>query len=167
MGSALPLDLLIDITSSGVKDAFSIGKLNTIVIEKYNEALPNLRFNQASDLAMAQSIFGTSSSVAKFAEVYFGVISKSATKADNLFIYNWNEADTPAVLKGGKLSSLGELKKLNGKLKITLGGVSVDISVNFSTADSFSSAANLLQTAIRGATGQDSNNNFKIFKRTN
>ena len=37
MGSALPLDLLIDITSSGVKDGFSIGKLNTIVIEKYNE----------------------------------------------------------------------------------------------------------------------------------
>ena len=160
MGSALPLDLLIDITSSGVKDDFAIGKLNTIVIEKYNELLPNSKFNQASDLQTVQSIFGAISSVAKFAEVYFGVISKSATKADNLFIYNWNETDTPAVLKGGKLSSLGELKKLNGKLKITLGGVSVDISVNFSTADSFASAANLLQTAIRGATGQDSNNNF-------
>ena len=33
MGSALPLDLLIDITSTGVKDAFTIGKLNTILIE--------------------------------------------------------------------------------------------------------------------------------------
>ena len=77
MGSALPLDLLIDITSSGVKDGFTIGKLNTIVIEKYNEALPNSRFNQASDLQTAQAIFGATSSVAKFAEVYFGVISKS------------------------------------------------------------------------------------------
>ena len=62
MGSALPLDLLIDITSAGVKDAFSIGKLNTIVIEKYNQALPNARFNQASDLATTQSIFSASAS---------------------------------------------------------------------------------------------------------
>ena len=160
MGSALPLDLLIDITSAGVKDAFSIGKLNTIVIEKYNASLPNARFNQASDLATTQSIFSTSASVAKFAEVYFGVISKSATKADNLFIYNWNQEDTPAVLKGGKISSLSDIKTLNGKLKITLGSVSVDISVNFTTADSFASAGTLLQNAIRGATGQDSNENF-------
>ena len=160
MGSALPLDLLIDITSAGVKDAFSIGKLNTIVIEKYNTSLPNARFNQASDLATTQSIFSTSASVAKFAEVYFGVISKSATKADNLFIYNWNQEDTPAVLKGGRISSLSEIKTLNGKLKITLGSVSVDISVNFTTADSFASAGTLLQNAIRGATGQDSNENF-------
>ena len=44
MGSALPLDLLIDITSTGVKDAFTIGKLNTILIEKYDETLPNAKF---------------------------------------------------------------------------------------------------------------------------
>ena len=161
MGSALPLDLLIDITSTGVKDAFTIGKLNTILIEKYDETLPNAKFNQSYDLATTQAIFGTSSKVAKFAEVYFGVISKSATKADMLFVYNWNETDTPAILKGAKLSSLSEIKALDGKLKINLGGVSVDISVNFSTADSFASAATLLQAAIRGATGQDSNDNFK------
>ena len=37
MASALPLDLLIDITSTGVKDAFTIGKLNTILIQKREE----------------------------------------------------------------------------------------------------------------------------------
>ena len=161
MGSALPLDLLIDITSTGVKDAFTIGKLNTILIEKYDETLPNAKFVECFDLSTTQSIFGTQSNTAKFAGVYFGVISKSATKADRLFIYNWNEADTPAILKGAKLSSLSEVKALNGNFKLTLGAKTAEINVNFDTAVSFASAANILQEAIRRATGQDSNDNFK------
>lgn len=67
MGSALPLDLLIDITSTGVKDAFTIGKLNTILIEKYDETLPNAKFIECFDLSTTQSIFGTQSNTAKFA----------------------------------------------------------------------------------------------------
>ena len=159
MGSALPLDLLIDITSTGVKDAFTIGKLNTILIEKYNSDLPNAKFIECFDLSTTQSVFGTQSNTAKFAGVYFGVISKSATKADRLFVYNWNESDTPAILKGAKLSSLSEVKALNGKFKLTLGADTAEISVNFDSADSFASAANLLQTAIRSADGQDDNEN--------
>ena len=160
MGSALPLDLLIDITSTGVKDAFTIGKLNTILIEKYNSELPNAKFIECFDLSTTQSIFGTQSNTAKFAGVYFGVISKSATKADRLFVYNWNEDDTPAILKGAKLSALSEIKALNGKFKLTLGTETAEISVNFNKADSFTSASGILQTAIRSATGQDANNNF-------
>lgn len=160
MGSALPLDLLIDITSTGVKDAFTIGKLNTILIEKYDETLPNAKFVECFDLSTTQSIFGTQSNTSKFAGVYFGVISKSATKADRLFIYNWNEADTPAILKGAKLSSLSEIKALNGKFKLTLGAETAEISANFTSADSFVNAAAILQASIRAATGQDSNNNF-------
>ncbi|EGV1688478.1 DUF3383 domain-containing protein, partial [Campylobacter coli] len=160
MASALPLDLLIDITSTGVKDAFTIGKLNTILIQKYDESLPNPKFNQVFDLSTTQSLFGSQSEVAGFAGVYFGIISKSATKCDMLFIYNWNKDAIPAVLKGGKSPALSTLKTLNGKVKVTFGATSVDISIDLTQASSFSDAASKIQTAIREATGQESNENF-------
>ena len=161
MASALPLDLLIDITSTGVKDAFTIGKLNTILIQKYDENLPNHKFNQVFDLSTTKTLFGSQSKVTGFAGVYFGIISKSATKCDMLFVYNWNKEDIPAVLKGGKSPSLSTLKTLNGKVKITLGTTAVDIDIDLSEASSFSDVASKIQTAIRGADGQNSNENFK------
>ena len=39
MANALPVDLIIDITSTGVKDTFTIGKLNTLIIKSTGKAL--------------------------------------------------------------------------------------------------------------------------------
>lgn len=157
---ALPLDLLIDITSVGVRDTFVLGKLNTLLIEKYDESLPQDKFTTTYDLSTTQAIFGAGSDVASFASKYFGFLSKNATKADLLMIYTWNTEDTAPVLKGGKVESLSDLKTLNGKFKITIGKVSVDVSLDLSEATSFLDAANKIQTAITGADGQNSNDAF-------
>ncbi|WP_299546051.1 DUF3383 family protein [uncultured Helicobacter sp.] len=158
---ALPLDLIIDVTSVGVKDTFTIGKLNTIIIEKYNEALPIEKFTQVANLQQAQSIFGFDSPVVDFASVYFGFLSKSATKCDYLFVYSWSEADLPAVLKGGKAPALSVLKTLNGGFNITIGKTTATIkNLDLTGATDFANAASLIQQAINGAEGQTSNNNF-------
>ena len=102
MANALPVDLIIDITSTGVRDTFTIGKLNTLIIQKYSETLPNDAFDVVYSKDIAAKRYGYNSSVAGFARVYFGIKSKSATICEQLFIYNWNKDDTPAVLKGGK-----------------------------------------------------------------
>lgn len=158
--NALPLDLIIDVNSTGVKDTFTIGKLNTIIINKYNESLPNEKFIQISNLQQAQSIFGFGSDVAGFASVYFGFLSKSATKCDYLFIYNWSKTALPAVLKGGKAPALSVIKTLNGGFDITIGATNATIKVDLSSANDYTTAATLLQTAINGAKGQESNANF-------
>ncbi|HDZ5042719.1 TPA: DUF3383 family protein [Campylobacter jejuni] len=157
---ALPLDLLIDINSVGVRDTFILGKLNTVLIEKYDDVLPQDKFTQTYDLSTTQAIFGFSSNVSSFASKYFGFLSKNATKADLLTIYSWNTEDTAPVIKGGKIESLSELKILNGNFKITIGKVSADIEVDLSEATSLTDVANKLQTAITSAQGQDSNEAF-------
>ncbi|HEG5317645.1 TPA: DUF3383 family protein [Campylobacter jejuni] len=154
---ALPLDLIVDVTSVGVRDTFTIGKLNTLLIEKYDGSLPQNKFTQTYDLSTTQAIFGSQSNVSKFASKYFGFISKNATKADLLNIYTWNSEDTSPVIKGGVAKSLSELKTLNGKFKITIGGASADISVDLTGATSYTDVATKLQTAITSADGQDSN----------
>lgn len=164
--NALPLDLIIDVTSTGVRDTFTIGKLNTIIIEKYDTNFPNKKFTQISNLQQAQEIFGFNSNVANFASVYFGFLSKSATKCDYLFIYNWSQDDTPAILKGGKAPALSVIQTLNGGFDITLGATTATISVDLTGATDYSNAATLLQTAINSAEGQDSNANFTNAKVT-
>ena len=148
MANALPVDLIIDITSTGVKDTFTIGKLNTLIIQKYSETLPNDAFDVVYTKDIAAKRYGYNSSVAGFARVYFGIKSKSATICEQLFIYNWNTTATPAVLKGGKAPALSKLKTLNGKFKITIGETTKEIDVNLTTANDFTNAATILQTAI-------------------
>ncbi|HEF3505139.1 TPA: DUF3383 family protein, partial [Campylobacter jejuni] len=132
-------------------------KLNTLLIEKYDGSLPQNKFTQTYDLSTTQAIFGSQSNVSKFASKYFGFISKNATKADLLNIYTWNSEDTSPVIKGGVAKSLSELKTLNGKFKITIGGASADISVDLTGSTSYADVATKLQTAITSADGQDSN----------
>ena len=148
MANALPVDLIIDITSTGVKDTFTIGKLNTLIIQKYSETLPNDAFDVVYTRDIAAKRYGYNSSVAGFARVYFGIKSKSATICEQLFIYNWNTTATPAVLKGGKAPALSKLKTLNGKFKITIGATTKEVEVNLTTATDFTNAATILQTAI-------------------
>lgn len=158
MANSLPLDLLVDITSTGVKDAFTIGKLNTILITKYNKGLPNGKFVELADLNSALNNFGSDSDVYKFASAYFGFVSKSATKCDLLYVYNWSKEATSAVLKGGMAPALSTLQSLNGKAKVTIGADSDDIEVNFAGISNYADAANKIQEAIRtapNATGKD------------
>ncbi len=159
MGSALPLDLLIDITSTGVKDAFTIGKLNTLLVTKYNDNLPNATFTQITNLQQAQSFFGYDSEIAGFAAVYFGFISKTASKCDYLFVYNWSKTDLPAILKGGSVKSLQDYANANGGFALTISGETHNVEVDFTEAgaqDDFSYAiiADILQDAINALDGQ-------------
>lgn len=149
MANALPVDLIIDITSTGVKDTFTIGKLNTLIIQKYSETLPNDVFDVVYTKDIAAKRYGYNSSVAGFARVYFGIKSKSATICEQLFIYNWNTTATPAVLKGGKAPALSKLKTLNGKFKATIGATTNEITVDLTGATDFADAASKIQTALR------------------
>lgn len=166
MAKMLPLDLIIDIKSTSVKDTFTIGKLNTILIEKYNPELPQEKFTELYDYSTAQNTYGFDSGVAKFSNYYFSFLSKTATAPDRLFVYNWSQANTSPVIKGAEANALSTLKSLNGKFKITIGTASADVEANLTSANSYTECASTLQTAIRGATGQESNAGFTNAKVT-
>lgn len=158
MGSALPLDLLIDITSTGVKDTFTIGKLNTLLITQYDNDLPNATFTQITSLQQAQSFFGYDSKIAGFAAVYFGFISKTASKCDYLFVYNWSKNDLPAILKGGRAKSLQDYYAANGGFALTISGKTQNVEVDFTTAGakddfSYTIIAEIMQDAINALEG--------------
>ena len=160
MASCLPLDLIVDITSTSVKDTFTIGKMNTLLIDKYNDDLPNKDFVQITDLSQAQSIFGFESDVAKFASIYFGFVSKNATKCDFLFVYSWNKTDKPAVLKGGKVQSLAQYEGIKGAFSLTISGVKENVELDLSELESPVQTYQELALKLQEAINKVDNQNF-------
>lgn len=153
---SLPLDLIVDITSSAVKDTFMIGKLNTLCINKYDPNNPQPKFVEAHQLSDIIGTYGLDSDMYGFGSVYFGVISKSATRADTLYIYNWSKENVAPFLNGARITLLDDIQSLRGSFILAINGIEREVAIDFDLVTSFSEAGEKLQEAIRSAgTGLD------------
>lgn len=149
MAGGIPLDWLINVTSTGVRDIFSLAKLHTLLITQGDSANPRPQFERFYNANSVLKAYGADSSVYKFAVNYFGFTSKTATKADLLTVYRWNKTATGAILQGAKVDkSVGYLSALNGVLSVSIGGIVENVAVNFEGATSLSDIAQIMQTAI-------------------
>ena len=148
---SLPLDLIVDITSSAVKDTFMIGKLNTLCINKYDPNNPQPKFVEAHQLSDIISTYGLDSPMYGFGSVYFGVISKSATRADTLYVYNWSEENVAPFLNGARIALLEDIQGLSGSFVLSINGIEKEVNINFNMVASFSEAGEILQESIRSA----------------
>lgn len=158
MAGGIPLDWLVNISSVGVRDIFSLAKLHSLLITKGNSANPRPKFERFYNANQVLDAYGADSSAYKFALNYFGFVSKTATKADLLTIYSWNTTATGAILQGAKIDkSVSYLAGLNGVLTFNIGGVSENVAVDFTGAVAYADIAQILQTAIN-ATGTETDN---------
>lgn len=144
----IPLDWLVNITSAGVRDAFSISKLPTLLVTKVGDN-PAEQWNKFYDAQGVKKVFGYDSASGAFADNYFGFTSKKASKADMLSVLVWNESATQAMIKGGIPSDLEALKKLNGGFTFNANGQSKNVSVDLTSANSYTDVATKLQDKIR------------------
>lgn len=147
MGTALPIDLLVEVNSTGVRDTFTIGKLPTLLITKANDSLPQPQFSKFTNLSAVKTAF-KSGSVVDFATEYFGFTSKNATKADLLNVFVLNTSNAPAMIKGAKLAEIGTLTALVGSAKFTIDGKSYDIELDFTTCTAYADIAAVIKTAL-------------------
>lgn len=148
--AGIPLNWLIDITSVGVKDSFSLSKLPTLLVTKYNTEFITPKWNKFYDVESVKKAFGASSEVGIFANNYFSVVNKMASKPDLLNVYVWNENATPAILQGGKVAYLDTLK-VSGAFSLTIGEDTRDIVADLTQALSYTDIATKLQEALNEA----------------
>lgn len=93
------------------------------------------------------SYFGSSSTEASLASIYFNGFDNSNVKPGALLLSQYNTADVGAFLRGGSLSAmtLTQLQALSGVLSISVNGsVKTSSTINLSAATSFSNAATLI-----------------------
>lgn len=148
--AGIPLSWLVDITSVGVKDSFSLSKLPTLLVTKYDSEYINPKWSKFYDVDSVKKAFGANTSVGKFGNNYFSVVNKMSSKPDLLNVYIWNENATPAILQGGRVSSINTLKT-SGAFSLTIGRDTRDVTVDLSDVVSYSDVATRLQNAINKA----------------
>lgn len=148
MKKFLPIDNIVSNTATSVKDAFSLNKLNTLLIVKAN----NQPHNELETFYNTNEIldkYGVGD-VYEWASAFFGVTSKNATKPDLLSIYNWSKDDTPASLVGGRCSDISILKTLKGGFSIEIGSYKGSITLDLTSEGivSYDNIANAIQVAL-------------------
>lgn len=114
-----------------------------------------LSFGTASAVS---DYFGYESDEYKMAMVYFNGYDNSTIKPGTLFVYRHASAAVAPFLRGAKAEDeaalLSSLKSVgSGTLTITIGTEQTIQNVNFGEATSLSDCAQILQTAIQGASG--------------
>lgn len=148
MSGGIPLSELVSVTSSGVRDTFSISKLPTLLIVK-NAELPIQRWAKYYDSISAGKALGNTSKGKIFADNYFNFTSKKAQKPDLLNVLYYNTEAKPACLIGTSAKSLDYLKTLNGAFSISIDNIKKDINLNLSNVFSYSDIATKIQESIR------------------
>lgn len=148
MSGGIPLNELISVTSTGIRETFSLSKLPTLLITTSAE-LPAQRWGKYYDSLSVSKALGNTSSAKLFADNYFSFTSKKAQKADLLNILYYNAEAKPAALIGASAKDLDKLKVLNGAFSISIGGTKKDVSLDLTSAVSYSDVATKLQDSIR------------------
>ena len=170
--AGIPLSWLVDITSVGVKDSFSLSKLPTLLVTKHKSEYVTPKWNKHFDADSTKKSFGENTSVGKFGSNYFSVKNKLSSKPDLLNVFVWNETPIPAILQGGRVSSINTLKT-SGAFSLTIGGDTRDVIVDLSDVVSYTDVATRLQNAINKAgeatptildVSIGKNTNFKVTK---
>ena len=155
----IPLSWLIQVNSTGIKEAFSLSKLHSLAITKYSKNNPNDKWLSFYDSDSVANTFGFDSLEYNFALNYFSVTNKKSSKADLLTFYVWNSENTSPAIKGARVDDLAKLKTLNGKVAFTIGSTKKDVTINLTQTNSYSDVANKIQEAIRSAGAATTGNN--------
>ncbi len=148
MSGGIPLSELVSVTSTGIKETFSLSKLPTLLIITGAE-LPVQRWSKYYDSASVGKALGNASTAKLFANNYFSFTSKKAQRADLLNVLYYNTEAKPASLIGAQAKNLDKLKALNGAFSINIGGTKKDVSLDLTSVVSYNDIATKLQESIR------------------
>ncbi|WP_347220292.1 DUF3383 domain-containing protein [Chryseobacterium sp.] len=94
--------------------------------------------------------YGLNSAIYKGAVVYFNGFEGATIRPNSLFISTYNSDEVAAKIIGGDISttSIDNLKLITGSLSITVDGAVKNVTIDLSTANSYSDAAALIGTAL-------------------
>lgn len=148
--STIPFSQVVSVVPSVLSAGGIAVDLNGLMLTQNSYAPYGqvLQFSSASGVA---SYFGSTSTEATLASVYFNGVSNGTTLPGTLFFARYPEAAIAGTLQGGSLASvtLGQLQAMTGTLTVTVAGVvKTSGTINLTGATSFSNAATIIQAAF-------------------
>ena len=152
--NTIPASLYVSVTPSVVSGGGTGLNLIELMLTT-NTRVPIGQVYSFPSLAAVQTYFGSSSSEAAAAAVYFLGFDGSTVKPGALLFAQYPTANVGAYLRGGNVSglTLAQLQALSGVLTVTIDGTPhTSSAINLSAVTSFSAAAQNI-TGQLGLTG--------------
>lgn len=144
---AIPLSYLASVLP-GVLSAGDSSALYALMLTQ-NDQAPTGGVMSFSDAASVGALFGNDSQEYASAAVFFGGFTNSPRVPSVLYVCRLADAEVAAALYGAKLGlTLAQLQALSGTMAISIDGTAKSVSLDFSTATSFSNAASMIETAL-------------------
>jgi hypothetical protein len=148
--STIPFSKVVSVVPSVLSAGGIAVDLNGLMLTQ-NSYAPYNSILTFTDAASVKSYFGSTSTEATLASVYFNGYSIGTQLPGNLLFARYPEAAIAGWLTGGNISgiALSTLQAYTGTLAITVGGVlQTSGTINLTGATSFSSAATIIQAAF-------------------
>ena len=148
--STIPFSQVVSVVPSVLSAGGQAVDLNGLFLTQSSFA-PYGQVLQFSDAAGVKSYFGSTSTEATLAGIYFNGYSIGTQLPGSLLFARYPETAIAGTLQGGSLASvtLGQLQAFTGTLAITVAGVvKTSGAINLTAATSFSNAATIIQAAF-------------------
>jgi hypothetical protein len=151
MTNSIPASQLVRVTPSVLSAGGEALDLNSVFLSK-DAAIPVGQVISFPTAQAVSSFFGSSSTEAGLAAIYFAGFDGATILPSNLYFARWNDADVAAYLRSGSLAALtlSQLQAFSGTLIIDINGETVTSpSINLSSATSFTNAAALITAGLQ------------------
>lgn len=154
----LPLEKFAPTSATVQNSAFTVEKKNLILAMDNNligTKTPYIEYSGASALTKFKADFGSDIAEYSALQKYFGFMSKTGGSPEKAIIVRWYKSNTAPFIKGSKIENLSALKTItNGSFKLRFNDTEEEISgLDFSSANSYSDIAKLIQVAVNGKSG--------------
>lgn len=151
----IPIKEIVSVTPRLISAGQTGLELNGLFLTKSDRIPTGARVLEFTDVKSVGDYFGLESTEYALAGVYFAGYDNSYRKPARVYFGLYITADLKAWIRGGSPAALTALKALTaGTLTLTIGSTTNALTLNLSSATSYSAAAALIQTAIRAKTGE-------------
>lgn len=151
----LPLSKFVSVSAVVSKPAFTVEKKHLILAidnPLISSEKPYIEYDTVSDF---KKDFGATKEYSAL-QKYFGWMGKTGLSPDKAIIVRWYKENAAPFVKGGAVEKLSTLKAItDGSFKVAFNGnTAVEISgLDFSSVNSYSEIATIIQTAMRSESG--------------
>lgn len=147
----IPASQIVQVNPRVIPGGASNLEFNGLILTK-NSSIISGNVVQFSDSEGVYDFFGAESTEARLAEVYFLGYNNSFIKPKKLFFAKYSDTASPAYIRGASLSDFAPIKEItDGELTLYLSEEISLTGLDFSSATTFSNAAQILQEAIHAA----------------
>ena len=147
---SIPASAIVNVVPNVISSGGSALDLNGLILTTSTQIPLGSVLSFPTQLAVA-SYFGSSSTEAAAATIYFNGFDNSNVKPGALLMAQYNTGSVASYLRGGSVAALTltQIQALSGSLTISVNGsAKTAASINLSSATSFSNAATIIQAGF-------------------